>query len=111
MCMHGVRADVALRPAAQELREVNERLGLQVTSLGDFIEVRAAAAPPPGSKLPAASSLVITRGRLCRLQVLNQQNYLLKKGNQMYQLQTSCYSQSGLGRRHQSSQSQGMFRR
>lgn len=61
-----------------ELREVCQRLHLSVPSLGEFIEV------------------------------LNQQNYLLKKGGQQYQLQTSVYSQSGVGR---SGRSQGMFGR
>jgi len=42
------------------------------------------------------------------IEVLNQQNYLLKKGGQQYQLQTSVYSQSGVGR---SGRSQGMFGR
>lgn len=64
-----------------ELREVAMRLHLQIPGLGEFIEV------------------------------LNQQNYLLKKGNQQYQLQTSVYSQTGLGRRNRSSQSQGFFGR
>lgn len=47
---------------------------------------------------------------VCCAQILNQQNYVLKKGNGVYQLQTSAYSQTGVGRRNGGAgASQGLF--
>jgi len=92
----------------RELREIVTRLQLPVPGLGEFIEVRSAWGCALGEP-----DVLHPRHRLWRRampQILNQQNYLLKKGYQQYQLQTSVYSQTGLGRRHRSSQSQGFFR-
>ena len=54
---------VVVVPAPQDIRDVTARIRLTVSSLDDLIEV------------------------------MNQQNYILRKGGGLYQLQTSTYSQ------------------